>query len=336
MAILVTGGTGFIGSHSVVALQQAGEEVIIIDNLSNSSAQVVDNIFRITWKRPIFVQGDVRDAMLLERMFHDYPITGVMHFAAKKAVGESCLDPWSYYEVNIQGLVTLLQAMQTCGVSRIVFSSSAAIYDTTASQSPFDESALTGNCFSPYGTTKRVAEAILRDWVLHLWGQAIALRYFNPIGAHECGLLGEDPLQPPTNLLPVIFQVVQGKRELVEIFGADYPTPDGTCIRDYLHIMDVAQAHVFARQRLMWHTMPIYEVCNLGTGQGTSVLELIAIVERELARKVTYRISNPRMGDVAVVYANPTKAKQVLQRQASYSIAQAVKDGRKFLQRATA
>lgn len=305
---------------------------MIVDNLSNSKSTVVDHIATLTGKRPVFYATDLADAEGMEQIFRSHQLEGVLHFAARKAVGESCHDPRGYYANNITTLVQLTQLMKKYEVVRFIFSSSCTVYDATRTEAPFSEDAPTGSCSSPYGTTKAVGEAILRDLAVHQGFQIASLRYFNPIGAHPSGLLGEDPAQPPTNLLPVIFQVLDGKRDLLEIFGDDYPTPDGSCLRDYIHVVDLAQAHLAARDRLTEQSAPCFVPINIGTGTPTSVYELVAIVEEVTTRKVTYKTVPRRPGDLPVAYALPEQAQQLLGRTAQRSVTDAVRDGRHFVQ----
>ncbi len=257
--ILITGWLGYIWSHTAVLFLEAGYQVIIIDNLSNSEITVLDRITDITWKQPIFYQGDIKNKHVLEDVFDQHHIDGVIHFAALKAVGESCAYPFLYYHNNIVGTIHLLECMQKYAIHRIVFSSSATVYDASKSRAPFDEEAPLGTT-NPYGTTKLVMEYLLKDLATHQNLQAICLRYFNPIGAHPSGKIGENPRGIPNNLLPYIFKVAKGELPEVHVFGNDYPTPDGTGIRDYLHVMDLAQAHVIAYEKTLekW-----YEVINL-------------------------------------------------------------------------
>lgn len=332
-SILVTGWTGFIWSHTVVDLLEHGHEVVIIDNLTNSKATVVDRLATITGKRPHLVVWDIRDEEVLQRLFVTYSIDAVIHFAAKKAVGESCGDPRGYYDNNIGWLITLTKTMHQHWCRTLVFSSSCTVYDPSLSIPPFDEKMITGNCFSPYGTTKLVAEMLLRDLHLYQWFSIVALRYFNPIGAHPSWLIGEDPAQPPTNLLPVIFQVLTGKRSHLAIYGDDYETPDGTCIRDYIHVWDVAHAHTMTVERQRAQSVPVLEYFNIGTWTGTSVKELVAITEQVTTRTIKTTIVPRRPGDVPVAFACPDFAEQLLGRRANHTIAEAIYDGRQYITR---
>jgi UDP-glucose 4-epimerase len=332
MSLLVTWWLWFIGSHTVVELLEAGYDVVIVDNLSNSKRCVLDALEKITNKRPHFVAWDVTDKQCLEQIFSTYSIEWVLHFAAKKAVGESCLDPWLYYQENIVWLMTLTKTMYQFGCKKIVFSSSCTVYDPVKSKAPFDENAPLWNNFSPYGTTKYCSELILRDLCLHQWYHVANLRYFNPIGAHPTWLIGEDPSKPPTNVLPVIFQVIKWEKEYLSIFGDQYETPDGTCLRDYIHVVDIAKAHVSARNRLNKSDGWTREAINLWTGIPTWVKELVAITEKVTTQKLSVEIVAPRPWDVPVAFANPLKAKKLLWRTAHYSVEDAIRDWWQFIQ----
>lgn len=304
--ILVTGGTGFIGSHTVVELQQSGHEVLIIDDLSNSRIEVLDAITEITGIRPHFEQVDITDRKALEGVFIKYQnrIGGIIHFAAKKAVGESVEKPLLYYHVNVGGTVNLLECMAAHDVRNIVFSSSCTVYGQP-DVIPVDESAPRKPAESPYGNTKSICEDVLRDASASSSLRVVALRYFNPIGAHSSALIGELPLGTPNNLVPYITQTGIGKREQLTVHGNDYPTPDGTCIRDYIHVVDLAKAHLSALNRLMDRKQKVaYEVFNIGTGQGSTVMEVIKAFEKVSGQKLNYRIGPRRAGDVTQVYAD--------------------------------
>ncbi|MSP96845.1 MAG: UDP-glucose 4-epimerase GalE [Betaproteobacteria bacterium] len=307
--ILVTGGTGYIGSHTCVALAHSGRDIVILDNLSNSRVSVVDRLEKLCGKRPQFIHGDVRDAALLGRIFADYPIQAVIHFAGLKAVGESVAKPLEYYDNNVRGTLELLAAMRRANVRTLVFSSSATVYGDPASvpiREDFPRSAT-----NPYGRSKLIVEDILAD-LCHAepdWRVA-RLRYFNPIGAHESGLIGEDPQGTPNNLMPYIAQVAAGQREFLNVFGNDYPTPDGTGVRDYIHVADLADGHIAALKYL--NEKGALLTINLGTGQGYSVLEMIAAFERASGRSVPYRIVPRRPRDIARCWADPTLASQLL------------------------
>ncbi len=312
--ILVTGGTGFIGSHTVVELQNSGYEVIIIDNLSNSKAEVVDNIEKITGIRPVFEQLDCCDLDGLDRLFTKYAgIEAIIHFAASKAVGESVEKPLKYYRNNIVSLVNLLELMPKHNVKGIVFSSSCTVYGQP-DVLPVTEAAPTKVAESPYGNTKQINEEIICDTVKSGSPvEAIMLRYFNPIGAHPTALIGELPLGVPQNLLPYVTQTAMGIRECLSVFGDDYDTPDGSCIRDYIYVVDLAKAHVKAIDRILNKQMAQNpEVFNLGTGRGLSVLELINEFEAATGVKLNYKIVGRRAGDIVKVWANPEKANTVL------------------------
>jgi UDP-glucose 4-epimerase len=312
--ILVTGGLGFIGSHTVVELQNKGFEVVIIDNLSNSSIEVLDGIMAITGKKPAFENFDLKDKNKVQEFFKKHHnIQGIIHFAASKAVGESVEEPLLYYENNINTLIYLLQEFKNLGASNFIFSSSCTVYGEP-DQLPINENALIKPAISPYGNTKQIGEEIIQD-VCRVSKNlnAISLRYFNPIGAHETAHIGELPLGVPQNLVPFITQTAIGKRNQLSVFGDDYPTPDGTCIRDYIHVVDLAKAHVIALTRLLEENNKAnYEVFNLGTGTGSSVLEVIKSFERVSGEKLNYRIAERRAGDAISVFADTQKANQEL------------------------
>ena len=312
--ILVTGGLGFIGSHTVVELQQSGYEVIIIDNLSNSSIEVLDRISKITGKKPIFEQIDLREKGKVQDFFQRYTsIEGVIHFAASKAVGESVEKPLLYYENNIASLIYILQELQRKEKSSFIFSSSCTVYGQ-ADELPVSENAPFKQAESPYGNTKQINEEIIRD-TCHISAniKAISLRYFNPIGAHSSALIGELPNGVPQNLVPYITQTAIGLRESLSVYGNDYPTPDGTCIRDYIHVVDLAKAHIAALERLLKENNESnYEVFNIGTGKGSSVLEVIKAFEKVTGQALPYKIVGRRAGDVVSAYANTYKANKEL------------------------
>ena len=313
MKILVTGGLGFIGSHTVVELQNEGFEVIAVDNLSNSSIEVVDGIERITGKKPIFEKLDLRDKKAVQDFFKKYQdIAGVIHFAASKAVGESVENPLLYYENNINTLVYLLQELQQKENSNFIFSSSCTVYGQ-AENMPITENASIQTAMSPYGNTKQIGEEIITDVAKVTNINAILLRYFNPIGAHSSAEIGELPLGVPQNLVPFITQTAMGLREKLSVFGSDYPTPDGTAIRDYIHVVDLAKAHVVALKRLLdKKNIDKVETFNLGTGTGSSVLEVITAFEKVSDKKLNYQIVGRREGDIVEAYANTDKANEVL------------------------
>lgn len=303
--ILVTGGTGFIGSHTVVELQQNGFDVIIVDNLSNSSIDVLDNIAKITGIMPAFEQFDLADAALTAGFFRrNIQIDGIIHFAAFKAVGESMAKPLDYYRNNLQSLINLLEGMKTNGITNMVFSSSCTVYGQP-DVLPVTEQAPIKPAWSPYGNTKQMCEEILR-FVTHSHPiHAIALRYFNPIGAHHSALIGELPLGVPNNLVPFITQTAIGKRDCLSVFGDDYSTPDGTAVRDYIHVVDIAKAHVVAVERMLGGKTKLdLEIFNLGTGTGYSVLDVINAFEKVSGEKLNYKIVPRRPGDVEMVWAD--------------------------------
>ena len=315
--ILVTGGTGYIGSHTCVALIQAGDDVVILDNLYNSSPKVVDRIETITGKRPKFYQTDILDQAGLKKVFDENKIDAVIHFAGYKAVGESVEKPLVYYENNIAGSLNLYQAMKDHNVKTIVFSSSACVYGAPKSV-PIKEDFET-HTTNPYGATKLMNEQILEDiWTAdHEWS-VLLLRYFNPIGAHSSGLLGEVPNGIPNNLVPYIARVANGTLEYLRVWGDDYPTPDGTGVRDYIHVVDLAEGHISAVKYALEH----HEVqkINLGTGKGYSVLEVLHAYEKACGKQLAYKIMPRRAGDIAECYADTKKAEQMLGWKAKYGI----------------
>lgn len=312
--LLVTGGTGYIGSHTVVELQAAGYEVVIIDDLSNSSAEVVDQIEKISGVRPIFEEFNLQDMSRLQDFFNKYPkIEAIVHFAAFKAVGESVDKPLLYYRNNLVSLLNLLECMSKFNVHNFVFSSSCTVYGQPY-QLPVTEATPRKPAESPYGNTKAVSEDIIRDFVRAAKGMnAVALRYFNPIGAHPSALIGELPRGVPNNLVPFITQTAAGIRAQLSVFGDDYNTPDGSCIRDYINVVDLAKAHVLAINRLINNkNNDPYEYFNVGTGKGASVLEVIKSFESATGVKLNYKIVNRRAGDIEKIYANTNKANDVL------------------------
>ena len=312
--ILVTGGTGYIGSHTVVELQQAGYEVIIVDNLSNSNADVIEGIVRITGQRPVFEKLDCTDMPAMQALFDRHRgIDGIIHFAASKAVGESVKKPLKYYRNNIVSLINLLELMPKFDVKGIVFSSSCTVYGEPESN-PIDESAPIKPATSPYGNTKQINEEIIRDFI-HSGApiKSVILRYFNPIGAHPSAEIGELPLGVPQNLVPFITQTGIGIREQLSVFGNDYNTPDGTCIRDFINVVDLAKAHVIAIERMLEHKSDEnVEIFNLGTGRGLSVLELIHVFEKVTGKPLNYKIVGRREGDIEQIWANPERANKIL------------------------
>lgn len=314
MKILVTGGTGYIGSHTTVELQNAGYEVVIIDNLSNSNREVVDGIESITGIRPVFVEGDCTDPSVLKKVFEENPgIKGIINFAASKAVGESIEKPLLYYRNNLDTLINLLELMPQFDVKGIVFSSSCTVYGEP-DVNPIDETAPIKNSTSPYGNTKQISEEIIQDYVRSGANiKSIILRYFNPIGAHPSGKIGELPRGVPQNLVPYLTQTAAGIRKELTVFGNDYDTPDGSCIRDYIDVVDLAKAHVVAMRRMLEKKdSDRIEIFNLGTGRGLSVLELIQAFERATGVKVPYKIGKRREGDIEKIWAQPDKANNVL------------------------
>ncbi len=323
MTVLVTGGAGYIGSHTCVQLLNAGYEIVVLDNLSNSSEVALQRVEQISGQTVSFVHGDIRDRDCLDRLFRSYSIDSVIHFAGLKAVGESCQLPLMYYENNVAGTLTLCQAMQAAGVYKLVFSSSATVYGDPASvpiQEHFPTSAT-----NPYGRSKLMIEELLRDLQVSdpRW-QIALLRYFNPVGAHQSGLIGEDPNGIPNNLLPYIAQVAIGRLEQLSVFGGDYPTADGTGVRDYIHVVDLADGHLKALAAL--ETEPGVLTCNLGTGQGYSVLEMIRAFEQASSRSVPYQLVDRRPGDIAECYADPNHARQMLNWQAERGLQQMMED----------
>ncbi len=307
--ILVTGGTGYIGSHTVVELMSRGKSVLILDNLCNSSPKVLDRIEAICGRRPLFVQGDIRDKALLARVFAEHAIEAVVHFAGLKAVGESVAQPLMYVENNVYGSLTLLQAMATAGVKQFVFSSSATVYGDPHNPRIVEDFPL--QPANPYGRSKLMVEDMLRDLAVSdpAWRVAI-LRYFNPVGAHASGLIGENPSGIPNNLMPFIAQVAVGRRAELSVFGSDYPTPDGTGVRDYIHVVDLALGHLAALDALAGEAG--VTTVNLGTGQGISVLEMLRAFERACGRAIPYKLVDRRPGDVPAYWAEPALAERLL------------------------
>lgn len=308
MSILVTGGTGYIGSHTCVELLQAGYDVVIIDNLSNSDKKVLRRINAITKKQVTFYKGDILDDSILQKIFCNENIEAVIHFAGLKAVGESTENPLKYYHNNVAGTISLCKVMQEHAVKRIIFSSSATVYGEQK-EMPIKEDCLKGKIMNPYGQTKAMLEQILVD--VHSadpeWN-VVLLRYFNPVGAHESGLIGEDPKGKPNNLMPYIAQVAVGRQTHLNVFGDDYDTPDGTGVRDYIHVMDLAKGHVKAMQKIQ----PGVSIYNLGTGKGYSVLDMLHTYEKVCGKKLPYKIQVRRAGDLAVCYCDASKAEDEL------------------------
>lgn len=322
--VLVTGGTGFIGSHTVVLLLNAGYDVIVLDNLSNSQPQVIQTIEKICSRAPLFIEADIRDATALDHVFKHYSIAAVLHFAGLKAVGESVANPLKYYDNNVNGSVQLFSAMQRAGVDKLIFSSSATVYGDPQFLPLTEDHPLSST--NPYGQSKLVVEQILQDWHHSQPQSAVcSLRYFNPVGAHPSGLLGESPSGIPNNLMPYIMQVAAGVREELAVFGSDYPTPDGTGVRDYLHVMDLAQGHVLALEKILSETH-LNLTINLGTGTGYSVLDMVKAAEQATSRRIAYNLSARRAGDIAACWADPSQAKTVLGWSTTYSLEQMCAD----------
>jgi UDP-glucose 4-epimerase len=334
MKILVTGGLGFIGSHTVVELQNEGFEVVIIDNLSNSSEEVLKGIVAITGKTPVFEKLDVREKASVQSFFKRHEdVAGVIHFAASKAVGESVENPLLYYENNINSLVYILQELQQKTEANFIFSSSCTVYGQ-AEKMPITEDASIQTAMSPYGNTKQIGEEIITDVAKVTNVNSILLRYFNPIGAHPTAEIGELPIGVPQNLVPFITQTGFGLRQELSVYGNDYPTPDGTCIRDYIHVVDLAKAHVVALQRLLdKKNLDKVEIFNLGTGTGSSVLEVIHAFEKVSGQKLPYKIVGRREGDIISAYANTDKANNVLGWKAQSSLEEALASAWKWEQK---
>ncbi|MGB2247277.1 MAG: UDP-glucose 4-epimerase GalE [Alcanivorax sediminis] len=321
--ILVTGGAGYIGSHTSLLLLEAGYHVVALDNFSNSSPESLRRVEELAGKSLTLVEGDIRDLGLLEQLFSDYSIEAVIHFAGLKAVGESVSYPLRYYDCNVAGTLRLLEAMESAGVKRLVFSSSATVYGDPASVPIREDFPLSTT--NPYGATKLHIEGMLRDlYVSDDSWQIGILRYFNPVGAHESGRIGEDPSGIPNNLMPYIAQVAVGKRESLSVFGGDYPTPDGTGVRDYIHVMDLAEGHLKALEYLSEKGCML--TTNLGTGRGYSVLDMIAAFAKASGRDIPYQIVDRRPGDVASCYADPASAQQLLGWKAERGIEEMCRD----------
>lgn len=315
--ILVTGGAGFIGSHTVVELLNNGYGAVVIDNLANSSEESLKRVQKITGKDVTFYNGDVRDKALLDKIFEENSIDWVIHFAGLKAVGESCRKPIEYYDNNLGGTLTLVDAMRRHGCKKIVFSSSATVYGTPE-RLPLDETCRIGGTTNPYGTSKYFQEIMLTDiWKADSEWSVVLLRYFNPVGAHESGLIGEDPKGIPNNLMPYVAQVATGKLKCIHVFGNDYPTPDGTGVRDYIHVVDLARGHVAAIRGCAQSGVHTY---NLGTGIGYSVLDMIHAFEKACGKTLPYVIEGRRDGDIAACYASSEKAEKELGWKARYNL----------------
>ncbi|MFK5958034.1 MAG: UDP-glucose 4-epimerase GalE [Lutibacter sp.] len=322
--ILVTGGLGYIGSHTVVELQNKDFEVLIIDNLSNSTIDVLDKITSITNKKPSYFNIDLKDKIEVQHFFKENKVDGVIHFAASKAVGESVSKPLEYYENNIGSLVYLLKEMKENKVSNFIFSSSCTVYGQ-ADELPITENASVKPAESPYGNTKKIGEEIIKDTTKVSNINAIALRYFNPIGAHESAKIGELPIGIPQNLIPFVTQTAAGIRKELSIFGSDYPTTDGTAVRDYIHVVDLAKAHIVALTRLLnTKNKAAFEVFNIGTGKGNSVLEVINTFEKVTGKKLNYKLVERREGDITAAYADTTIANNELGWKAGLSLDEAL------------
>ena len=332
MSILVTGGAGFIGSHTAVELLNAGRDIVIIDNFSNSKPEVLDKIREITGKDFKFYEVDYLNRKELEKVFEENKIEAVLNFAGYKAVGESVKKPLEYYENNISGALVLLETMRKYNVKKFIFSSSATVYGEPE-RIPLTEDCKIGGTTNPYGTTKLFIEQILQDLYKsdNTWDIAI-LRYFNPVGAHESGLIGEEPQGIPNNLMPYIVRVASGELEQLSIFGNDYNTPDGTGVRDYIHVVDLAKGHVNALEKLEKEQKGLY-IYNLGTGIGYSVLDVVKAFEKATGKTVKYRITERRPGDIATCYANPTKAKQELGWQAEKNLEDMCRDSWNYIEK---
>lgn len=324
MAILVTGGAGYIGSHTVLALLERGEDVVVIDNLSNASQESLIRVAELTGKEPVIYVADILDRNALKTLFAQHNITDVIHFAGLKSVSESIAKPLAYYENNVVGTMVLLDEMQRAGVNSLIFSSSATVYGNPESV-PLSEASRTGGTTNPYGTSKLMVEQILRDFsVAEPHFRITCLRYFNPAGAHPSGRLGEDPNGIPNNLVPYISQVAIGKLSCLTVFGDDYPTPDGTGVRDYIHVMDLAQGHLAALDHR--DDGEAFKAINLGTGVGYSVLDLIKAFEKAAQTKINYRIVGRRSGDVAECWSDSSLARQQLGWQATCNLEEMMRD----------
>lgn len=324
MNVLVTGGAGYIGSHTCLELLESGYGVVVIDNLYNSNPKSLERVEALTGKKLRFYEGDVRDEALLRKIFVENEIGCVIHFAGLKAVGESVAKPWEYYDNNLNSTLVLTKVMKEVGMKNIIFSSSATVY-TADNEMPLKETSRTGYCTNPYGWTKYMTEQILSG-ISHAdesWS-VVLLRYFNPIGAHESGQIGEDPRGIPNNLMPFITQVAIGRREKLSVFGNDYDTPDGTGVRDYIHVVDLAKGHVAAVKYAVAH--PGCEVFNLGTGIGYSVLDMVRTFQEVNGVKVPYEVVPRRPGDIATCYADPGKSEKVLGWKARHTLADMCRD----------
>ena len=330
MAILITGGAGFIGSHTSVELLNSGKEIVMIDNFSNSNMESVENVKKITGKDFKFYEMDYLDREKLEKVFEENKIDSVINFAGFKAVGESVKEPLKYYYNNISGAIVLLQTMEKFGVKKFVFSSSATVYGDPE-KVPLTENCKIGGTTNPYGTTKLYIEQILKDLYKadNTWDICI-LRYFNPVGAHESGLIGEEPQGIPNNLMPYIVRVASGELEQLSVFGNDYNTPDGTGVRDYIHVVDLAKGHVKAIEKLNKESNGLY-IYNLGTGNGVSVLDMVKAFEKTTGKKINYKIAPRREGDIASCFADAKKAKEELGWVAEKSLEDMCKDSWNYI-----
>ena len=331
MAILITGGAGYIGSHTAIELLNNNREIIIVDNFSNSKKDVLDKIKQITNKDFKFYEIDYKDEKKLDEIFNENEIEAVMNFAGFKAVGESVQKPLEYYENNLSGAITLLKVMNKHNVKKFIFSSSATVYGNPE-KVPITEESKTGGTTNPYGTTKLFIEQILKDLYNsdNAWDIAI-LRYFNPVGSHESGLIGEEPNGIPNNLMPYIVRVAKGELEELSIFGNDYDTKDGTGIRDYIHVVDLAKGHIKALEKLEKENQGLY-IYNLGTGKGYSVLDIVKAFEKATGQKVKYKIADRRPGDIAECYSDPAKAKKELNWEATKTLEDMCRDSWKYIQ----
>ena len=328
--VLVTGGTGYIGSHTVVELIENGYEVEILDNLYNSKIGVLDIIEKLTGVRPKFYEVDLRDTEGLARVFAKNHYDGVIHFAGQKAVAESVEKPLEYYENNVGGTINLLECMQAYGVKNLIFSSSATVYGEQGEEQCVEDMPTGRALTNPYGRTKYFIEEILKDvCVSDPEFHAVILRYFNPIGAHSSGLLGEDPNDKPNNLMPIVMKVAAGEISELSIYGNDYPTPDGTCMRDYIHVVDLARGHVCALEKIGREQIQVY---NLGTGQATSVLEIIKAFSKASGVALPHRVVERRPGDLAIICANAEKAKTELDWEAKLTVEDAIRDTLNYLE----
>ncbi|MCW8327717.1 UDP-glucose 4-epimerase GalE [Photobacterium sp. SDRW27] len=324
MKVLVTGGMGYIGSHTCVQMIEEGIEPVIVDNLCNSKEAVLTRIHELTGVTPVFYQGDIRDRELLARIFNEHRIGSVIHFAGLKAVGESVEKPLEYYDNNVHGTLVLVDAMKTAGVTSLVFSSSATVYGDPDIM-PITESTATGQVTNPYGRSKFMVEECLRDIQLAIPEFSITLlRYFNPVGAHPSGKMGEDPQGIPNNLMPFIAQVAVGRREYLSVFGDDYPTPDGTGVRDYIHVMDLADGHI-AALKSVGETAGLH-IFNLGTGQGSSVLEMVGAFSEACGYEIAFQICPRRAGDIAECWADTQKANELLGWKARFTVSEMAQD----------